>query len=109
MSGGYIPNVIPGFSSRTFSRCSLAKNMYAERPRLGALGSSHEVSNKTHCIGVEVESRKQDGLACVPRELVACVWNRGVFLAARNLPFFPLLVFSTLPPRLVAALGILKD
>lgn len=34
-----LPNLIPGFSSRTFSRWSLAKNMYAERPRLGALGS----------------------------------------------------------------------
>merc|ERR1712000_347232 len=33
------PKLMPGFSSRTFSRCSLAKNMYAERPRLGALGS----------------------------------------------------------------------
>jgi hypothetical protein len=38
-----IPNLIPGLSSRTFSRCSLAKNMYAERPRLGALGSIESV------------------------------------------------------------------
>jgi hypothetical protein len=35
------PNLMPGLSSRTFSRCSLAKNMYAERPRLGALGSEY--------------------------------------------------------------------
>lgn len=34
-----LPKLIPGFSSRTLSRWSLAKNMYAERPRLGALGS----------------------------------------------------------------------
>jgi hypothetical protein len=37
--GVAIPKAIPGSSSRTVSRCSLAKNMYAERPRLGALGS----------------------------------------------------------------------
>lgn len=30
---------MPGFSSRTRSRFSLAKNMYADNPRLGALGS----------------------------------------------------------------------
>jgi hypothetical protein len=38
------PNLMPGLSSRTFSRCSLAKNMYADRPRLGALGSSQELA-----------------------------------------------------------------
>lgn len=37
--GNNIPKAIPGFSDRTFSRCSLAKNMYAERPRFGAFGS----------------------------------------------------------------------
>ena len=35
-----IPKAMPGLSSRTWSRLSLAKNMYAERPRLGALGSA---------------------------------------------------------------------
>lgn len=44
MKGGYLPNAMPGFSDLTFSRCSLAKNMYAERPRLGALGSSHHMN-----------------------------------------------------------------
>ena len=33
------PKLMPGLSFLTLSRCSLAKNMYAERPRLGALGS----------------------------------------------------------------------
>ena len=42
-----LPKLMPGFSSRTVSRCSLAKNMYAERLRLGALGS---VSNLAHVI-----------------------------------------------------------
>ena len=37
--GNNLPNEMPGFSSRTTSRCSLAKNMYADKPRLGALGS----------------------------------------------------------------------
>lgn len=36
---GSLPNLMPGLSSRTLSRWSLAKNMYAESPRLGALGS----------------------------------------------------------------------
>jgi hypothetical protein len=40
----YLPNLIPGLSSRTFSRCSLAKNMYADRPRLGALGSAQQLA-----------------------------------------------------------------
>lgn len=39
-SSGRIPKLMPGLSSRTFSRCSFAKNMYAERPRLGAFGSA---------------------------------------------------------------------
>ena len=34
-----IPNLMPGLSSRTLSRWSLAKNMYAESGLLGALGS----------------------------------------------------------------------
>ncbi|GAO47673.1 hypothetical protein G7K_1872-t1 [Saitoella complicata NRRL Y-17804] len=34
-----IPKVTSGFSVRTTSRLSAAKNMYAERERLGALGS----------------------------------------------------------------------
>lgn len=38
--GRSIPKLMPGFSSLTLSRFSLAKNMYAERPRLGALGSA---------------------------------------------------------------------
>ena len=42
---------MPGLSSRTFSRCSLAKNMYADRPRLGALGSALvSVRNEMHVI-----------------------------------------------------------
>jgi hypothetical protein len=39
-----LPNLMPGLSSRTFSRCSLAKNMYADRPRLGALGSAQQLA-----------------------------------------------------------------
>lgn len=37
-----IPKAIPGFSLRTLSRCSLAKNMYADNERFGALGSTRE-------------------------------------------------------------------
>lgn len=39
----FSPKVMPGFSLRTLSRCSLAKNIYAERPRLGALGSIGDI------------------------------------------------------------------
>jgi hypothetical protein len=42
----YIPNLMPGFSSRTLSRLSLAKNMYADRPRFGALGSGALVEER---------------------------------------------------------------
>ena len=41
-AGVHLPNLIPGLSSRTLSRLSLAKNMYADRPRLGALGSGSD-------------------------------------------------------------------
>lgn len=53
-----LPNEIPGFSSRTFSRLSLAKNMYAERPRLGALGSAMPVSPRNWYIGRMFSSSK---------------------------------------------------
>ena len=49
-TGGVIPKLIPGFSSLTLSRCSFAKNMYAERPRLGALGSARCMVSGDHNI-----------------------------------------------------------
>ena len=40
----HVPKLIPSFSARTVSRLSFAKNMYADKPRLGALGSMRLVS-----------------------------------------------------------------
>lgn len=79
---------MPGFSSRTFSRCSLAKNMYAERPRLGALGSVATLS-----------ARHSD------------TWARqnAMGIGCGNAPFLPLRPFSAFAPFFAAALGMVLE